>query len=321
MAQTASHPNYIRFSWANDALKLRGITDRYFTNGNTLEYFFTPGNPDRWAKLFLKMPDSVSRNNSFAVSVSQSMFTPTDISKSEILLNDRPYAGWLYVSIKCISNSYEVAQRFTTEYSVGLIGPNARQKEVQTWFHKSVVPSTKPMGWDNQIANDIGLNVRADYERGLNLPSPYMEMIGLVESNFGTVTNYMGLGSMIRIGRFNDYFTNELGLRDINKTDVTKTLNRQRFNRNLQLFLAVRASMRAVIDNSLLQGGIFSYDSSPYRLSSDDIKRFYFHGEFSLNIIFKGVGFIYAQNFRTPEFNGAVDTTWGSVTLIGKVGK
>lgn len=69
------------------------------------------------------------------------------------------------------------------------------------------------MGWHNQLKDDLALNMKVDYEKLIAMPNKNAEIIGLVEANFGTVTNFMGLGSTVRIGAFNDYFINELGLR------------------------------------------------------------------------------------------------------------
>lgn len=316
---------YIKFYWANDALKLRGITDRYFTNGNSLEYYFLPDNPGFIEKLFFRMPCSSTRNNNFAVGLNIQMYTPQDITTTEIQEGDRPYAGLAYLSFKCISNEFATADRITTEYSIGVIGEYSYQKEVQTWFHE-LIDSDKPMGWKNQIRNDLAVNIRVDYEKGVFRPSKNLEALGVVEANFGTVTNYMGLGSIIRLGSFNDYFINELGLRAgqekferyRNRTNnfQTRKVFPENLRRNWQFFFFIKATGRIVIDNSLLQGGVFNYENSPYRIGSDDLNRFYLNAEFGVNVTYRGVGLIYSQHFRTAEFRSAFDAHWGSVAVI-----
>lgn len=324
---------YIKFTWANDALTTRGITDRYFTNGNTLEYYYVPRRPERYQKIFFRLPDnSPTRNNNFAISLTSNMYTPKDISNAEVDSTDRPYAGWLSFSVKCISNEFATSERLTTEYSIGIMGPHAYQKEIQTWFHE-LIDSQKPMGWHNQISDDIAVNMRVDYEKGLLRPLRNLEVIGLIEANFGSITNYMGIGSTIRIGSFNDYFINELGLRTITKSDSSKLLaykaqtngfkTRKTFEENLirntQFFLFVRWSGRAVIDNALLQGGLINWDKCPYVLKSDQIDRFYFNAEFGLNITYRGVGVVLSQLFRTSEFSGAFETRWGAITVVFRI--
>jgi lipid A 3-O-deacylase len=322
---------YIKFSWANDALKVRGITDRYFTNGNVLEYFYLPTNPASYERLFLRMPKTPTRNNNFAVSLSSNMYTPTDITMSAIDSTDRPYAGWLSLGVKCISNELKSGERLTTEYSLGIIGEHAFQKEIQTWFHQQI-DSDRPEGWGNQIRDDIALNVRVDYEKGLLRPNKNIEVIGLVEANVGTVTNYMGLGSTIRIGSFNDYFLNELGVRtdpDSEKyrqykehTDNFKSriFFPENLRRKIQCFAFIKSSARVVIDNSLLEGGVINWNKSPYRIDSDKIKRFYFNAEFGVQFVWNRLGIVYSQLLRTAEFEGAFDSRWGSATIIYRVG-
>ena len=171
--------SYVKFSWANDALKLRGITDRYFTNGNSLEVYFLPARSLFIEKLFFRMPCSPTRNNNFGVGFNMHMFTPQDITVSTIQVGDRPYAGLAYFSFKCISNEFATADRVTTEYSVGVIGKRSYQKEIQTWFHR-VIDLPKPMGWDNQIGDDLAVNIKVDYEKGVFRPNKNLEVIGMI---------------------------------------------------------------------------------------------------------------------------------------------
>lgn len=314
--------SYVKFSWANDALKLRGITDRYFTNGNSLEVYFLPARSLFIEKLFFRMPCSPTRNNNFGVGFNMHMFTPQDITVPAIQVGDRPYAGLAYLSFKCISNEFATADRVTTEYSIGVIGKRSYQKEIQTWFHE-IIDSPKPMGWDNQIGDDLAVNIKVDYEKGVFRPNKNLEMIGMIESNFGTITNFVGIGPIIRLGSFNDYFMNELGLKAHKKKFerychhtngfTTRKIFTENLRRNWQVYSFIRATGRVVIDNSLLQGGPFNYDSSPYRIDSDDLKRFYVNAEFGVNVTYRGVGIIYSQHFRTAEFRNAFDATWGSV--------
>jgi hypothetical protein len=136
----------------------------------------------------------------------------------------------------------------------------------------------------------------------------------------------MGVGSIIRIGSFNDYFINELGVRtnqekferyqDRTNHFKTRRVFTQNLQRNWQFYFYIKATGRIVIDNSLLQGGPFSYEKSPYRIGADELNRFYLNAEFGLNITYKGVGLVYAQHFRTAEFENAFDAHWGSVAVI-----
>ncbi|NIT29347.1 MAG: DUF2219 family protein, partial [Candidatus Aminicenantes bacterium] len=45
---------------------------------------------------YLPFSSDESRLRNIALSVGQKMFTPRDITRRELIPEDRPYAGWLY---------------------------------------------------------------------------------------------------------------------------------------------------------------------------------------------------------------------------------
>lgn len=281
---------YVRLATDNDFFKLRGNTDRYFTNGERLDVFFSSKYEAGLEKLFFVLPRKkyAFRSNEFGIGVGMNMYTPTDISLVTPDSTDRPYAGWTYAAIKCISNDLSSKQRLTTEHSLGVIGPAAYQKEIQIWYH-DCIDSQEPMGWDNQIANDFAYNLNVSYERELINPVRQIQVVGTIEANAGTVTNHIGLGGLIRIGRFNDYFVQEFGLlsdsteMDRYQKEVLPTMRGDYFpetiDRKFQLYFQIRPLFRAVLDNSLLQGGMFGFRDSPHTVPADELKRFYVNTE------------------------------------------
>ena len=83
-------------------------TDRNYTNGVKISLispdlisFVESGKLPEWSlkyiyKLpFINDPDpALKRKVEF--SIGQNMYTPADISRSDLIVNDRPYAGWTY---------------------------------------------------------------------------------------------------------------------------------------------------------------------------------------------------------------------------------
>lgn len=322
---------YARLSTENDFFKLRGNTDRYFTNGERVDVFFS-SKYEAIEKLFLVLPRRKYpfRSNEFGIGVGMNMYTPTDIALVTPDSTDRPYAGWTYAAFKCISNDFTSKQRLTTEHSLGVIGPAAYQKEVQIWYH-ALIGSQEPMGWDNQIANDFAYNLNVVYERELAHPVRQMQVIGAIEANAGTVTNHIGLGGLIRIGAFNDYFVQEFGLLNdstdldryqkeaINKMDTTAAIDD--IDRKVQCYFHIRPAFRAVLDNSLLQGGMFGFRDSPHTVPADELKRFYVNTEYGLTLIIHGFGITFTQSFRSPEFTGAKWSHWGGLSVVARIAR
>ncbi|QQR87109.1 MAG: lipid A deacylase LpxR family protein [Flavobacteriales bacterium] len=323
---------YVRLASENDFFKLRGNTDRYFTNGERLDVFFSSKYEAGLEKLFFVLPrrNYPFRSNEFGIGVGMNMYTPTDIALVKPDSTDRPYAGWTYAAIKCISNDFTTKQRLTTEHSLGVIGPAAGQKEVQIWYH-ALIGSQEPMGWDNQIANDFAYNLNVTYEKELIHPVRQIQVVGTVEANAGTVTNHIGLGGLIRIGRFNDYFVQEFGLLkdstdlDRYQKEVLPTmpadLHMDDIDRKFQLYFQIRPLFRAVLDNSLLQGGMFGFRDSPHTVPADELKRFYVNTEYGLTLICSGFGITFTQSFRSPEFTNAKWSHWGGISIVARIAK
>jgi lipid A 3-O-deacylase len=293
-----SMPKYVHFEVDNDMLIPRDKTDRYYTSGTRLEYAVAQGplSNKGLQKIFLRLKDDELY---LGLLVMANMYTPANLTENPVA-GDRPYAGWLCVGTKGVSNSYTQATRFSTEYTLGVIGPASLQGEFQKQFHK-IIDRPEPKGWKNQIANDLALNLSFVGEKRIVKPSDNVDLVGIMELNIGTVTNYMGFGGMLRAGWFDDYFKH---IFQVNGTNPW------------QVFAFARPMVRIVADNSLLQGGIFNYRDSPYKIPKDDLYRYFLETEFGYGISYKRFNFTYSQSIRTAEFKGAKNMLWGRMSFI-----
>ncbi|MDE3144623.1 MAG: lipid A deacylase LpxR family protein, partial [Bacteroidota bacterium] len=281
----------------DDFFNLRGEgTDRGYSSGVKLEFYFTKKNKPKFpANFLMKIIDNP--DNIYGLGLTQFIYTPTDISRSDIIYGDRPYSGVTYFSYNLISSSSIKKQRLSTTISLGTIGKYSYANEAQTWFH-NIINYQKPEGWNNQIATDIIINYFVDYERQLFKPSPNLEIIGDIQANAGTLTNNMGLGIRFRAGLFNDYFSNyeRPTFRDkrVGQTDMRK----------FQCFFFMKTTGMAVMDDATLQGGFFTHNASPYKISKDSINRFYMQYEYGITIAKKRLGISFSEKIRTPDFKG-----------------
>ena len=290
---------YLRLNIENDMLILRQKTDRYFTSGMKLDYFFLK-NPSERSMLSKIFPRLKKSDNFYGFTAVTNMYTPANMSEEGIIVGDRPYVGWAYLGLSNISNDPTTNTRFSTEYSLGAIGPIVQQKMIQSKWHK-IIGRPAPKGWKNQIANDIALNLSFIGEKRVFKPSENLDIIGVLETNVVTVMNFMGVGGMVRVGWFNDYFR-----------DLMPTKSQQN---KWQAFVFVRPVVRVVADNSLLQGGLFNYDKSPYTIPRDDINHYYLNSEFGYSLSYRRFNVTYSQCVRTPEFRGAKNMFWGGTTF------
>jgi hypothetical protein len=324
--------SYLRIKTENDFWTTHGKSDRYFSNGIRIEYQM----PQSWfkkarlKKIFITLPNKDYKKSKIIALGEMRMYTPEDLSATEPLIGDRPYAGLLTFGLGGVSNDFDSGQRITTEYQVGVVGPSAGQEYVQTSWHrftKKRAPSVViPEGWDNQISDFPALNIRTEYEKNIFSPVKNIETIGGFEINFGSVTNYISLNNQIRLGLFNDYFFNASGLKMRNKyvdgeaLPCRKNFFAQNINRNIQAYFFVKTSFRFTLYNSLLQGGPLNSGSNIYVIPNDALKRFYFNGEFGYCFAYKRFSVMYTQMFRSPEFITAKQSKWGTLTLLFGLG-
>lgn len=335
---------YTRITFENDVLQLRptDIRDHDFTNGVRLDLMgnFWGRLPTKYVLLeFPKEADARKYDYLYSFSVGQEMYTPDNIKVSHIISNDRPYAGWLYVSSGLITTDPRGARKLTSSVSLGVIGPSSRSDSVQSFVHR-VFCFPHPAGWNNQIANDIGLSYAVRYEaRPFTQIHRAFDLVGMVEGHLGTVTNYLGTGLLLRIGQFNDYFQNATGLydprltarpvsepklynrMDSDKKEQLKTSPNNKHaqspaNRRFQAYGFMRPLIRAVLDNSFLQGGWTSRFQNPYTIPSEDIERFYINVEYGGALSYGRTQLTYTQSFRTKEFRQGKVQQWGRIGLL-----
>lgn len=297
----------IRISWDNDFMNFRGDgTDRYYTNGIRLDYFYTKKQKAKFPSSLL-LNISEENNNLYGLGLAQFMFTPRNIGLADIQFDDRPYAGALYGVLSLESRDTINKIKITSEIFIGVIGPLSFADEAQTWAHR-VIDYTKPLGWHNQVPNDIILNYNISLEKQILYYPRKISVSGIMETFSGTLYNAAGAGFILRAGKYNSEFQ---------ELQLQKNKSRNRY----QLYVFMKPVIRAVLSNSLLQGGLISQltdNQEGYTLSKDQIERV---------VVLYDVGLVYSrpkwsilisQKFRTAEFKGQYTQEFGNITFQRK---
>ena len=88
--------------------------------------------------------------------VGQQFYTPDDISVPDLIPNDRPYAGWLYVGGSWMASTADSLVR-TSSY-LGATGKASFADRFQTAWH-ALRQVEEPQGWEHQIGGRLGLVV------------------------------------------------------------------------------------------------------------------------------------------------------------------
>ncbi|MES1222757.1 MAG: lipid A deacylase LpxR family protein, partial [Bacteroidota bacterium] len=296
----------IAVSEDDDFFNFRGQgTDRGYTCGlNITLYYKKIKKPAFPGNLLLKIPGKA--DNLYGYGLSQSLWTPNNITNKEIQYNDYPYAAVLLLSNFLISADPENKQKLTTRISVGTIGKYAFGKEIQTWFHR-MIDYQQPNGWDNQVTTDILLDYSIEFEKLLFSPCPNFEVIGSAAANAGTFINSGRIGVQLRAGVLNSYFDNSF----FDRTKMPKAGKNK-----VHFYVYTKMNECGIMDNAALEGGFFTHNKSPYVIPKDNINRAILQYEYGFVLTRKHTGFSISEKVNTPEFKGSYAQQTGNVTIL-----
>jgi hypothetical protein len=191
--------------------------DRHYTNGLRLAWLPAPdpGGEEDWIESaanaipFVGDQDSIGR---IGWSLGQSLFTPQNKTAYQPILNDRPYAGWLYAGLTLIKTpppqpdlQSRVDQIDTLNLELGVVGRAALGEQVQNNFHRIFFDNEQVNGWHNQLKSEPGLLISYDHKwRALaqtgiwGLGADFTPDVGF---DLGNVQIDGAVGGTIRVGR------------------------------------------------------------------------------------------------------------------------
>jgi hypothetical protein len=323
---------HFRLYVENDFFAFKDPGDKFYTNGTKFEFINPRYRVGFLEKIFPSVKESTSTN--YAIAIGQNMYTARDISVAEIVADDRPYAGWLYVNFRKFSNSFTASTRITSELSVGVIGPASLAGPVQRWFHQ-VIDSQEPMGWDHQIRNNPGINYSMEIENQLyNSTNQHVDLIWFTNMEIGTVFDNFGIGTMARISPFrvlSSYFESTFskqttirlqregleGNQEQIQSERDRMVMETSQKRRLAVYFFVKPSVKFIAYNALLQGGIFKGRDNPRSISPNELERMYLNFDVGI-VVPLGYRFdiVFGQSFRTAEFRTAPVHYWGFLNVI-----
>lgn len=106
-----------------------------------------------------RSPGDAGAELSYSVELGQYIFSPEDLERSDLILADRPYAGYLYGGVVITLNEDRARPvQHVFELQAGFVGPETGAEAVQSGIHE-LNDSQEPLGWDNQLPFEPGLNL------------------------------------------------------------------------------------------------------------------------------------------------------------------
>lgn len=290
----------VKFSWVSPDLT------RFRDNKQLPEWIY----PYVEALPFINEPD---RERNIVISLGQSIFTPQDIEQTDLITDDRPYAGWLYFGLGFHSKTE--TQLDSMEIQLGVVGELSLARQTQILVHKFRDIGT-PKGWQHQLENEPGLNLVYERnwrhelvgaKRGLGF-----DIITHAGAALGNVYTYANLGFEAR-GGWNlpqDFGSSTIRPGGDTNDPVTKSDPRRAKDTSFGFHVFAFADGRAVARDIFLDGNTFA-DSH-----SIDKERFVADVAIGAALIFGPIKLSLAKVFRSREFVGQPSKhRFGSITF------
>ena len=296
----------INFRFVNDVYY---ETDRYYTNGLKLSfispYLGQTDNDSFFHSCMRNIDQSLAflyendTNRNFLFFIGQEIFTPEDRKRTTVIIDDRPYAGWLYIGAGYNWQHTNTLDSF--KVSLGIIGPSSFGEEVQGVIH-DLIDDNKFDGWNNQLENEIGFIL--NYERKYKLLESSLygfgyDAIGHIGGSLGNVSTFANIGFELRAGinmptdfgtaSWQDSSPDTPSLNDSKKPSVFAA----------HCFAAIDG--RVVARNIFLDGNTFA--------DSHDVEKELFVADISigLSVTYKKYRLSFAHTYRSKEFMKQVE--------------
>jgi hypothetical protein len=314
----AHHPEVYNFYFEND---LFNGTDSDYTNGvkfswvsaNLKDYTHDPCLP-HWIrqlnKLFETLHPGTYTSRNMVVTAGQMMFTPHDRSRADLISDDRPYAGWLYLGLGY--NARDARQMDTVEINLGVVGPAALARQSQEFIH-DLRGIQRFNGWSNQLGNELGIQIVAERKNKVwneSRPGLHFDAITHYGASLGNIRTYLNTGLELRAGTRipNDFGTSPIRPAGDSNAPLEGPVTRRFSDGGLHAFIS--ADARAVARDIALDGNTFS--------DSHSVNKKRFVGDLATGVAWQWQGgkITYARYFRSKEFTLQENThSFSSITL------
>jgi lipid A 3-O-deacylase len=291
-----------------------GGSDRNYTGGLRLA---CAKRSDLLGDIVLPSPEGGPGGNRRATfSLGQSVFTPDDLTRRDLIEDDQPYAGWLYFGLGIERETARSSDRpgylDNLELQLGVVGPLSGAEQLQKYIH-DVLDANEPKGWGNQLDNEPGINLfysrqwtgAASSGVGPKNAGLSLDMTPEIGLALGNVYTFGAAGVGVRFG--------SLAPNDPGPPVIRPGLpGSDSFpaGEGFSAYLLAAVEGRAVARNIFLDGNSFQDTGT-------DIDKETLVGEARLGLVltYDRVRLAYTQVFRSAEFDGEKPQTYGSISL------
>lgn len=298
-------------------------TDNHYTNGIKLSW--VSGDLKKYAE-DERLPEFVlpylgmlpfvnepGQQYNVALSLGQNMFVPRDTRSGAPQPDDRPFAGWGYISLALHAKTATQLDSFET--SIGVVGPSALAEETQNNYH-ALAGFERVRGWGRQLQDEPGIVL--SWQRTLRAARLDLghdvawDLLPHVRATAGNVHTHAAAGFETRLGyRLPwDFGTSLIQPGGGVSAPADPDDLRLRQDTNFGLHLFAGAEGRAVARNIFLDGN--TWEHSPHVSK----KAFVADLMGGVGLVLGRAKLTYTHVYRTEEFYGQKGgQLFGSVSL------
>ncbi|OIO01951.1 MAG: hypothetical protein AUJ49_06975 [Desulfovibrionaceae bacterium CG1_02_65_16] len=298
-------------------------TDEHYTNGIKLAW--VSGDLLRYAEddrlpafvlpylRALPFVNDPGQQYNVALALGQNMYTPQNTATTAYQPQDRPYAGWTYMSLALHAKT--PTQLDTFETTLGMVGPSARAGETQNNYHV-LMGFKKANGWKHQIHDEPGLMLSwqrtlrlARQDFGRDVAWDFLPRFGATAGNVLTQAN---VGFETRLGYKLpwDFGTSLISPGGGVSAPADKSDPRLHEEPAFGVHVFAGAEGRAVARNIFLDGN--TWETSP------SVTKKNFVGDLSagIGLVMGATKLTYTHVYRTEEYDGQKGPQmFGSISL------
>lgn len=263
---------------------------------------------------FFALHLSPARERNMVITLGQAMYTPGDRARTDLVREDRPYAGWLYLGLGYNERRRPSGANFdrldSLEVDLGVIGPLALAKQTQDLIH-DLRGFERFQGWSHQLKNEPGVQIVAERKYKAISGAGASDAIAHYGVSLGNVAMYLNAGLEVRYGTGIPDDFGSSPFRPAGNNTAPGSFPRdgkQNIRRGIHAFASL--DVRAVARDIFLDGNTFRDSHSVKKepvVADVALGAAAFAGGWKLS---------FARVFRSKEFAGQPSRhTFGSFTL------
>lgn len=276
---------YFRFHYDNDFF---AASDKNYTQGYSFELANSAFAKNPINYIFIPQKQ---QKNIYGIAIEHIGYTPSNFVSTDIQLGDRPFAAAIYVKSFSIITDRIKKRRLAQSLSIGLIGPGAFGKEIQTKIHE-LTGNKIPGGWDNQIQNDVVLNYMISIEKQLYRYNSLFSLQSVATIQLGTLFTNASVGLNTSFGLIDFPFHNSNNIS------------------SFKIYMYAQPIVSIIGYDATLQGGILTNDN-PYTTANGQLERITGQIDFGLILKYNRLYLEYSRSVITREFKTGTTAKWG----------